>query len=201
MLRSYGLKFRPRIDFTRSSRETMRPAARIRASRRPNSTVVSESCSPARVALRVPLSSSTSPADNTKGTRNTRNNQDGIFNGGGSQLILDVSQTGQSYAATFNIGLEGVPDTGVSIPPPVITGASISGKRLIVTGQNFDSGATLFMNGDRQRKTGNDETNPTTVLIARKAGNLISAGQTVILQVRNSDNTLSNEYSFTRAVE
>ena len=66
---------------------------------------------------------------------------------------------------------------------------------------NFDDGAKSFLNGDRQKKTENDETNPTTVLIARKAGKLISAGQTVSLQVRNSDNTLSNEYSFTRPVE
>ena len=134
---------------------------------------------------------------NAKGTRNTRNTQDGIFNGGGSQLILDVSQNGQGYAALFNIGLEGLPDT-TSSPTPVITGAAISGKRLIVTGQSFDDGAKLFLNGDRQKKTENDETSSTTVLIARKAGNQISAGQTVTLQVRNSDNTLSNEYSFTR---
>jgi protocatechuate 3,4-dioxygenase beta subunit len=138
---------------------------------------------------------------NTKGARNTRNTQDGIFNGGGSQLILDVSQTAQGYAATFNIGLEGLPDAEASIPPPVITAARINGKRLIVTGQNFDDGAKVFLNGDRQKKTENDETNPTTVLIARKAGNLVSAGQTVSLQVRNTDNTLSNEYSFTRPIE
>lgn len=138
---------------------------------------------------------------NTKGARNTRNTQDGIFNGGGSQLVLDVSQTAQGYAATFNIGLEGVTDTDASSPAPVISGATISGKRLFVMGQNFDSGAKVFLNGEKQKKTENDETNPTTVLIARKAGNLISAGQTVTLQVRNLDNTLSNEYSFTRAVE
>jgi len=70
-----------------------------------------------------------------------------------------------------------------------------------VTGQNFAAGAKVFLNGDRQKKTENDETNPTTVLIARKAGNLVSAGQTVSLQVRNTDNTFSNEYSFTRPIE
>ena len=138
---------------------------------------------------------------NTKGTRNTRNNQDGIFNGAGSQLILDVSQTAQGYSATFNIGLEGLPDADASSPVPVITGASISGKRLIVIGENFDSDAKLFMNGVKQKKTENDETNPSTILIARKAGKQIGAGETVSLQVRNLDNTLSNELSFTRAAE
>lgn len=41
----------------------------------------------------------------------------------------------------------------------------------------------------------------TTLLIARKAGKLISPGQTVTLQVRNSNNSLSNEFQFTRALE
>jgi hypothetical protein len=112
-----------------------------------------------------------------------------------------LSQTSQGYSATFNIGLEGLPDDDASSPVPMITGASISGKRLIVTGENFDPDAKLFMNGTKQKKTENDETNPKTTLIARKAGKQIGAGQTVILQVRNLDNTLSNEYSFTRAVE
>jgi len=136
---------------------------------------------------------------NTKGNRNTRNSQDGIFNGGGSQLILDVSQTAHGYDAAFSIGLDGLPSSDTSVTP-VITGASISGKRLIVTGQSFDDGAKLFLNGDKQKKTENDETSPSTTLIARKAGNQISAGQTVNLQVRNNDNTLSNEYLFTRSV-
>jgi hypothetical protein len=50
-------------------------------------------------------------------------------------------------------------------------------------------------------QTSNDDTNPTTVLIARKTGKKIGAGETVTLQVRNSDNTLSSEYAFTRPVE
>ncbi|HEU4388062.1 MAG TPA: intradiol ring-cleavage dioxygenase [Blastocatellia bacterium] len=136
-----------------------------------------------------------------KGIRNTRNNQDGIYNGGGSQLLLNVAQTAQGFAATFNIGLEGVPDSDPSAPAPEIIGATVSGKQLIVTGRNFDSGAILFIDGERQKKTGNDETNPTTVLIARKSAKWITAGQTVKLQVRNSDNTLSNEFSYTRPVE
>jgi hypothetical protein len=137
---------------------------------------------------------------NSRGARNTRNNQDGIFNGGGSQLILDVSQTTQGYAAIFNIGLEGVPDTGGSSADLVVSGASISGKRLIVTGQNFDNGAKVYLNGEKQKKTENDEVSPSTILIARKASNLVGAGETVVLQVRNADNTFSNQYSFTRPV-
>lgn len=44
----------------------------------------------------------------TKGERSLRNAGDGIYNQGGSQLVLDVSQTSTGYAATFAIALEGV---------------------------------------------------------------------------------------------
>jgi protocatechuate 3,4-dioxygenase beta subunit len=137
---------------------------------------------------------------NAKGARNTRNNQDGIYNGGGSQLILDLAQEGQGYTGTFNIALEGITQTDPSTDPPVVSGAVVSGKQLIVSGLNFDSGAKVFLNGDKQ-KTSNDDSNPSTVLIAKKAGKKINSGDTVTLQVRNSDNTLSNEFSFTRSIE
>jgi protocatechuate 3,4-dioxygenase beta subunit len=137
---------------------------------------------------------------NTRGSRNTRNNQDGIYGGGGSQLILDVAKSGSIYAATFNIALEGITQTDPTGEPPVITSAAVSGKKLVVAGLNFDSGAKVYMNGDKQ-KTNNDETNPSTVLIAKKAGKKIATGDAVTLQVRNADNTLSAEYAFTRPVE
>ena len=136
---------------------------------------------------------------NAKGIRNTRNNQDGIYNGGGSQLILNLTQDPQGYTAAFDIGLQGI--TVAPSAPPEITGAAVSGKQLLVRGLNFDSSAVLFMDGQQQRKTSNDESNPTTLLVARKSGKMISPGQTVTLQVRNSDNSLSNEYSFARPVE
>jgi protocatechuate 3,4-dioxygenase beta subunit len=42
----------------------------------------------------------------SKGQRTLRNSGDGIYNGGGSQLILDVTGTADGYAATFNIALD-----------------------------------------------------------------------------------------------
>jgi protocatechuate 3,4-dioxygenase beta subunit len=42
----------------------------------------------------------------SKGQRDLRNSGDGIYNQGGSQLILNVSQTGDGYAATFDIALD-----------------------------------------------------------------------------------------------
>lgn len=83
---------------------------------------------------------------------------------------------------------------------PAITGAMVEGKRLIVVGVNFGLDAVLFMDGEKQKKTFNDDASPSTMLVAMKSGkNKISVGQTVRLQVRNPDNTLSPEFLFTRA--
>jgi N-acetylneuraminic acid mutarotase len=81
--------------------------------------------------------------------------------------------------------------------PPTISGATINGKRLIVEGKNFDEGATVLLNGDPQ-KTANDESNPNTMLVAKKAGKKISTGEVVTLQVQNFDGSLSAEFRFTR---
>jgi protocatechuate 3,4-dioxygenase beta subunit len=42
----------------------------------------------------------------SKGQRTTRNNQDGIFQDGGNQLLLSLTETNQGYAATFEVGLQ-----------------------------------------------------------------------------------------------
>jgi protocatechuate 3,4-dioxygenase beta subunit len=41
-----------------------------------------------------------------KGKRTLRNNQDGIFQDGGKDLILQVSKDGKGYVGTFDIGLQ-----------------------------------------------------------------------------------------------
>jgi hypothetical protein len=90
---------------------------------------------------------------------------------------------------------------GPGVPLPRIFNASVSGKKLIVSGENFQFDADLLMDGQKQKKTSNDETNPTTMLIAKKSGKKIARGQTVKLQVRNPDGTLSAEFSYTRPLE
>jgi hypothetical protein len=80
---------------------------------------------------------------------------------------------------------------------PLITAAQVSGKKLLVSGIGFDNGATVLLNGDPER-TVNDGQSPTTALVARKAGRLIGPGQTVTLQVKNSDGSLSNQFTFMR---
>ena len=81
-----------------------------------------------------------------------------------------------------------------SLPAPRIIGASVSGKKLIVVGENFDDGAVILLNGEEQR-TKNDEQNPKTTLIGKKAGKKIKSGDR--LEVRNTNGTLSDEFTFT----
>ena len=78
-----------------------------------------------------------------------------------------------------------------------ITAASVTGKKLFVYGVNFRSGAVILLDGKKQ-KTTNDEQNPETVLIGKKAGKKISSGQSATLQVRNLDGRLSEPFSFMR---
>ncbi len=130
----------------------------------------------------------------SKGTRNTRNTQDGIYRNNGDQLLLPVTMDEQGYLATFDIALEGISAS----ESPTISSAVVNGKQLIVTGSNFDSGASLLVNGETQKKTTNDATNPTSILIAKKAGKKIASGQTVTLQVRNPGGLISSEFQFTR---
>lgn len=86
------------------------------------------------------------------------------------------------------------------LPLPLITGASIVGKALLISGENFAVGAVVMIGGQEQG-TRNDQQSPTTMLISKKGGKKgkIPVGQAVILQVRNPNGTVSGEFSFTRS--
>jgi len=81
---------------------------------------------------------------------------------------------------------------------PAIDSAVVNGKKLIVSGSKFDIGAALLLDGAKQKKTVNDEVNPSTMLIAKKSGKNIDHGATVMITVRNLDGTLSDPFAFTR---
>lgn len=74
---------------------------------------------------------------------------------------------------------------------PVLIQAVISGKNIIVYGQNFQIGAVLRIN-DEPTKTRNDDPDPSQVLFAKKAAKRIAPGQVVQLQVENPDGKRSN---------
>ncbi len=88
-------------------------------------------------------------------------------------------------------------DPGMLDPAPTaprIIIASVSGKKLFITGENFHDSAVILLNGEEQ-KSKNDEQNPQTILIGKKAGKKIKAGDRV--QVRNPDGAVSQEFTFT----
>jgi len=110
-------------------------------------------------------------------------------------LAINNAGSNQSlFAFTFGRGAWRVRLSGHD---PSITSASVDGKRLTVMGQYFDNGATILVN-DKPQATVNDRQNPSTVLIAKKGAKKIPPGVPVTLQVRNSNGTLSPEFSFTR---
>jgi len=77
---------------------------------------------------------------------------------------------------------------------PRIFDVRLKGRKLILTGENFADGSVILLNGEPQ-KTRNDEDNPTTILIARKAGNDILDGSAVNIQVESS-NGVSDKFLF-----
>jgi uncharacterized delta-60 repeat protein len=80
------------------------------------------------------------------------------------------------------------------IPIPKITNASIEGKKLIVTGVDFDSGGVILLNGMPQ-KTLSDSSSPGTTLIGVKAGKIVKPGDS--LRVQDASGFSSPDFIFT----
>ena len=126
-----------------------------------------------------------------------------------------VIRSGASGSGNGTVSFSALPNTGVarsgsinvmgqnfnitqSASGPSITNVSISGKKLFVFGTEFSSGADIVINGVTQKKVSNDDSNPTTILIAKKVGKTIARGQTIVLQVRKSNGTVSQPFTWTR---
>jgi hypothetical protein len=132
---------------------------------------------------RLEIPGAPSPRNGMMGAYIPEENRFIVFGGNGSSLLNDVWE------------LRGPAPQPAILPE--ISGAIVQGKKLIVTGKNFDDGARVLINGERQ-KTRNDLSQPAMMLTSKKGGKNISPGQTVVLQVRNSDGRVSTEFSFTR---
>jgi hypothetical protein len=78
---------------------------------------------------------------------------------------------------------------------PRILNARVNGKKLIITGENFEPGARIFVNGQIQ-KTKNDSENPSSMLIAKKAGKKIKPTDVFNLQVENPGGGRSPNFPF-----
>jgi len=64
-----------------------------------------------------------------------------------------------------------------------------------VTGEGFSADSRILIDGVEQQ-TSSDDQDPGTLI--SKAGKKIKPGGTVMIQVRNSDGAVSNEFSFAR---
>jgi hypothetical protein len=103
----------------------------------------------------------------------------------GSELRIGIlTIAGQDFTIT---------QTGIG---PVITSVVIQGKHLIVRGENFDSGAVILLDGERQ-KTIHDDAD-LTFLKGKKVAVKITPGQVVKIQVRNSNEVVSPIINFIR---
>ena len=113
--------------------------------------------------------------------------------GGGMVNYSVAANTGTSRIGTMTIAGQNIVVTQAAADP-IITSATVSGKKLFISGEGFDEGAAILLNGEKQ-KTANNDADPNTKLIAKKSGKKIKAGDK--LQVRNADGRLSQEFIFT----
>jgi beta-glucanase (GH16 family) len=77
---------------------------------------------------------------------------------------------------------------------PVVAEVTVSGKKLMVTGENFDRAAVILVNGAAQSTKPDGENR----LLAKKGAKKIKSGNTVQVQVRNPDGLYSEYFSYTR---
>ena len=85
---------------------------------------------------------------------------------------------------------------GDFVPVPRIASVSVKGKDLVISGENFDPSAQVYVNG--QQNLVKRKGNPPKKLVALRATRLVAPGDTAIVVVENSDGTLSKEFLFTR---
>jgi hypothetical protein len=78
---------------------------------------------------------------------------------------------------------------------PQITTARLKGKKLIVSGQAFEIGASILINGVEE-KTKNSADNPTGELIAKKGRKRIGEDEIVTIHVVNPAGSASSAFRF-----
>lgn len=81
---------------------------------------------------------------------------------------------------------------------PNVLGVQVKGNKLIVTGNNFEAGAKIRINGNIVNDSKNNKKAPSTKLQSKTAGTSIAAGSTVSITVINTSGAISAPFSFTR---
>lgn len=113
-------------------------------------------------------------------------------------ILIAVVAAGQwsagvgSYSPTLSAAAQ-------SEPAPKVLNVRRDGKRLLVSGEDFRTGAVIFVNGERQ-KTRNDDDSPDALLIAKKAGKGLAADAVISIEVKNADGMKSDPFPFFNGV-
>jgi photosystem II stability/assembly factor-like uncharacterized protein len=115
----------------------------------------------------------------------------GLTNSNIRTLAVDTADPNSVYAGTAAGGLFSIK---LRIPPR-ITGASIEGKHLVIVGEEFARGAVILVDGAPQKTKAGDDSN---ALVGKKLAKRLPRGQSVTLQIRNPDGTLSAGFPFMR---
>ena len=123
-------------------------------------------------------------------------NSGGAGTGNGT-VGYSVATFASTATRTGHINIGDQTLTVTQIPGPVITAVAKSGKHLVLTGVNFDTGSRVIMNGDPQ-KTIIDDVSPTTTITGKKLYKKINPGQQVNLQVMDSNGNLSPPFPYTK---
>jgi len=118
------------------------------------------------------------------------NSQNFATTAGALQTAFSTYPSGQSRELNESSGYL------LEFPAPVVKGVTADGADLIVSGANFDSEATVLVNGIPQ-KTRPKKKAAGAVLIAVGTAARLAPGQMVQIQVSNSDMTLSRRFAFT----
>ena len=114
----------------------------------------------------------------------------------GRPVAVAVNQEGEMYVADdFSGTIYKLTDSSVTGPAPQITGVSVEGRNVIVSGQNFDSGAVILVDGQPVR-TRHDPADPNS-LTGKKLLKFLTPGQPVSIQVQNSNGMVSAAVPFT----
>jgi hypothetical protein len=102
------------------------------------------------------------------------------------QITFDLRGGAQTVNASAQIQADAAPK---------VMDARLKGKKLILTGENFDPGSVIVINGEPQ-KTKSDSDSPGTRLIAKKAGKNIPGDAVVSIQVLNTAGVSSAAFGF-----
>ena len=78
---------------------------------------------------------------------------------------------------------------------PKIINARVQGNKVIIQGENFDSGTVVMING-LTVKTNVDSQSPTSLLVAKKINKVAQMGEEVNLEVKTSNGQTSEAFAF-----